>query len=558
MSSLNSAATRALLMEPDVLSDSGKIQSIWELFTKNVNYQNKDNDLLRVILRSLEKNVLHHLSLSDKDVEACAVQFRKMAHDICKETDHNVLTVFLLVLSEALREYAPLRDETVNNIEINMNESEAEVSTLAEMKIFAAMERHGFLDQTELESLFDDRNLALMEASKEIACCLGKDSLPTKGGDVDESQPFMLEDFIPMWKEVKLRLLHLVVFKTDCFPDTFDNIMKMINPRSDLDSNRFYRPGAYLTNLANAKVYHATAHAIGHLCNVDSTTALYMLRSLYEKITQLKQAFGDATSIVYSEAMILFMTMRFLSADRGDEDPGVILNLDEVRDKLSCLINMIDDNRTTTWFKNEAQYVGNKDLVDEYVGLALCPDTGHGYVCNGNDCPDDWEMFSVDDVNAALDNLQSEVEDILDDLKQICDDDGVLESLGVSDVALSSPKSRVEQAASGKRSTPIASLLECGELLHKELNQHLLDGNLESAANSVAREIALETLMAEQILYVEPTGANRLLPIRECLKRDVTTYRELLATVPGGVEKYKESAQSYVADFIRVGMTTQS
>ena len=78
MSSLNSEAMKALMMEEDVLSSSGTIQSIWGLYVKNVNFQNPENDILKVILKSLEFNVINHLSLSDEELESCVTSFVKM------------------------------------------------------------------------------------------------------------------------------------------------------------------------------------------------------------------------------------------------------------------------------------------------------------------------------------------------------------------------------------------------------------------------------------------------------------------------------------------------
>ena len=76
MSSLNKEALNELLLESaDILATDGKIQSIWKRFTENVSFENTENFVLRTILSSLEKNVISHLRLSDKECETCINKF---------------------------------------------------------------------------------------------------------------------------------------------------------------------------------------------------------------------------------------------------------------------------------------------------------------------------------------------------------------------------------------------------------------------------------------------------------------------------------------------------
>jgi hypothetical protein len=97
-------------------------------------------------------------------------------------------------------------------------------------------------------------------------------------------------------------------------------------------------------------------------------------------------------------------------------------------------------------------------------------------------------------------------------------------------------------------------LVQCGNEFHNALNRDLLDGDLESAANSIAREMAfVPNVLANFANGTQPEGA--LAVTLESMRRDIATYQGLLNQIPGGISKYESSAKSYVAEKLRANPT---
>ena len=553
MSSLNNEATKMLLVEEDVLSSSGKIQDIWKLYTSNVNFQNEDNDILRVILTSLESNVINHLQLSDDELESCIASFVNMVNDACTGMNQNELSIFLLVLAHALSDYATIKSDLLDNIEINMSESVSEVSQIDELKVMSAMERYGLLDSVSLQSLLDDRNLALTTACSEIRRRWGKDS-PSRdeGSDVTKNPPLSLKDFVPMVDEVYLKAREMFVWRsmvTDNFPTTVQAMQKLIAPRDDFDIRRFYQKGTYLVNLANLRILTATAQYVCSLFDLDTTTAIYTLSQMNDYINTIIKQVGQAPSLLFSQLLVTAMLMRYLIRDGSEESPDTKIAVDGLKDRLAKLVHLLD-GRADSFVLDEMTLFRNPHIVDKYVAFVAS-------VAPEEDAPAQCDNFTNGDLIAATEGLLSGLEEVQSAIMESSFSGTTLGELGLQGVLSSSVKPSVEQTPSWKNQAIAGIVVECGTFLHNELNRALLDGNLENAANVIAREIALEQEM-QKAVWLGATGeANELTHgVVESIRRDISTYSALAESVSGGVAKYAQSAEKYIAELLRTDVPT--
>ena len=197
MSLLNNGALNSLLLEQDILSVNGIIQSIWKDFTKNIDYRNTQNSISNFILKLLDDNVFSHLMLSDKSCINTIDKFSKSVSDINKKTNNSsVLTNFLLVVCQSLYEYSSIKDKSIGNITINMNES-TDVSIMDEIIIIDSFVKNGLINPVEIQDLLDSQYLDMVTTAKSCIGLCGKSELPlnTEGSDVQRTQPLSLKDF---------------------------------------------------------------------------------------------------------------------------------------------------------------------------------------------------------------------------------------------------------------------------------------------------------------------------------------------------------------------------
>jgi hypothetical protein len=192
-------------------------------------------------------------------------------------------------------------------------------------------------------------------------------------------------------------------------------------------------------------------------------------------------------------------------------------------------------------------------MVDEYVEFVSSASESIS-VPVMDKRPSDIFTLSDDSLNDALDELLFDLDGILSDVTAYCQRTDTKENVTGTLGALSSSaiKPRPEQVSESisliQQETGVITL--CAKEIHDELNQGLLNGDFESAANSIAREKALVSVI-ESVITDSRVPNDGLQTIKECIERDVTTYTGLLSTVPGGITKYEQSAQSYVTDLLK-------
>lgn len=561
MSSLNSEATKALLLEEDLLSSSGTIKRIWDLYIKNVNFQNRDNDILKVILKSLETNAINHLELSDDELESCVTSFTKMIDEVCGDMSQNELIVFLMVLAHALSEYTSIKSDTLDNIKINM-EDVSKISQVDEFKIMSAMERYGLLDSAELQSLIDDRNLAITTACTNIRHRWGKSSpSDNEGSDAKKNPLLSLKDFLPKLDEIFLKAREMFVWRSmvvDNFPDTVSAMRALIMPKEDFDGEWFYHQGTYFTNLTNLKILIATAQFICSILDLDTTTALYILSFVNNENAQIIDQIGQLQGILFSQLMVDAMTIRFLIKDKGEESPDTTIAVNKIKDRLCRLVHILED-RSESFVPDEVTLFRKSHVIEEYVSSITS-----AAVASEEASATDSD-FSEQEMNAAMDGLLSGVDNVRKAVMETMSCEGTAINVigeASSDALSSLVQPSVEQASEENvlSDDEAKAMAECGCELHKELNQALMDGNFENAANAIAKEIAFEQEMLKLKMVWRPAGVftEVIQPIMESVQLDVSTYSALLNRVPGGIAKYTQSASEYVTELLRTNAPTET
>mgnify|MGYP003571249328 CR=1 FL=1 len=577
MSLLNNEATKEVLLEQDILSTSGRIQSIWDTFTVNVNPYNEDNDLLQLIISSLRTKFINNLSYGyadSVDLEKLIGQFQDLVDDVCKNTDRNVLSVFLLALANALSKSISTKNQSSANIEINMTESCADISLPDTIKTVSLLERHGLLDSNQLQSLLDDRSLALTKACTELGQRL---DTPMKKDSGEDIPPLGLKDFILNFDEIMDDVKFLCNDGIDRFPSSISELGDFLTKSNELDETKLYHPKTYQSNVANSLIINATNNYLIDCFGMDTSTAMYALSSIDSKLKEIIDQVGQVSCLVYSQIIVKAILLKLIKEENVDlvsardvlsED---YLKYTHVVKRLeSQLKSLIDELDNSSVFVKTNLF--RKDQMDEYVNFVR---NSHSW--DAEDLAEPFNTvekmykkvhkdFHLDDgaMNVALDELISGLDDITSEIGKFYigeradwDEDYV----GISEALSSSLMESSEQATESQYQQNVNSRLcslvvESGASIHSELNHSLLDGDLENAANSIAREMALESFM-QNITVKDKATMAELQSIKESIERDVSTYTGMLNhSVPGGISKYEESATSYIDDVMKTNNLT--
>ena len=572
MSLLNSTAINEVILEQDILSTSGKVQSIWDMFKANVNTKNEDNDLLQLIVKSIGTKVIDKLDYRCEDVNLSGLvaSFQSLVDDVCKNTDENILSVFLLALANSLSKSFPTKNQSSANIEINMTESYADMSLSDQIKTVSLLERHGLLDSNQLQSLLDDRSLALTKACTELGQRLDTPIKLTGSGD--NTPPLGLKDFISNFDKIMEFTKNLYMNGVDQFSDIPQELgVFLAEAPEHYDERRLYHPKNYPSNVANSKFLNATnTYLMDVLDMEDASTMIYGLSSIDSKLQELSDQIGQKVAcLVYSQIIVKTLLLKIIKKEnadilRGGNSPtsaDYIKYTHAVERLVSQIEHLVNELDNSSVFVKTNLF--RKDQMDEYVDFVR---NSHSWDAEGltygfhTGKKTAEQEFHFDDMlmNMQLDGILSEFEDISNELAkyQLSESAEWEEDFVDTLEALSSPLKGSEQAIEElyqrmPDSRISALVVENGKSIHSELNQCLLDGNLEGAANSVAREMALEAVMDGIVVKDKATMAE-LQSVKESIRRDVSTYTNMLNhSVSGGISKYEESASSYIADVMK-------
>ena len=541
MSLLNNEAIKVILIEPDILSEEGKIQSVWDMFTSNVNYQKDANTILKVILKYTDGNVIKHLLFGDGDCLTRMTQYHKMVSDVKKlGVSTSNLTNFMYALDNSLSDYLSIKDNSETNIKINMDGNFDDPSYRDQTIILSAMVKNGIINSDEIQSLLDDQNIGLLTAANKCisVCSKGEPPLNDKGCGVQKAKELSLNDFGTRTEEIINCIKSLLNSDDDLFPNSPLDIGQMIFPIDEFDVHSIFRQGTYIPNLANYGIISASSQYIQDSFELDSDTAVYQLSSLMNQLRGFMNYFNKSVCLLLymvAGAMII----RYLKTKPSNDKLDVVSKIYTVKQNIANAYSMfikLDEAEPSKISDMVRIPEELKDFVKS-AGCELFVDS----------------LFSEDksnicsDVKAALDDILSSIEEV----KATLESDYGINVLYDTTVAASDTSSALsslmessgfEQALETYSQTSFArTVKEAATDFHNKLYSSLLERNFENAANQIALEVAL----LEQI-------DNRLInsldvkDVAESIQRDVLTYREKIDSSSTGVSNYLSSAKTYV------------
>ena len=528
---LNNEATKRLLLEDDILSERGKLQAIWEMFTANLEYENTPNSAIKFITQSLENNVFNHLSLSDKSCMETANKFVQFVSDVIgKDNGSNAYTNFLVATGKSLLEYTSIKCDTISNTKINIDDTTL-VSTKSESVIIEALMKNGLVDSTEIQSLLDDQYLDMVTtADKCIGLCRGELPLKDKSSDV-WNQPLSLKDFGTDVEFIIGNAYKLLQNEETYFPCSPNDVERLLINTDDISTRDIYRRGSYIQDLANQRILSSTAKHITNLQQVDCASKVYFLSLLIDQLGQLIKQLGTTSVLLISYITVLTSLVMTLQ-DAGESEE--ILKVKALLAKALQDFNNIDSSTS-----------------DKLLNLSSIPKELDEYTKIDIDIYDNIIDDTFNDIDAAMMDIFNELDEIQEELTEgynryisINVDSGDSE---ISGVLSSLQESGFEQTSQESHMMKNRKLIEsCMTEFHSELNKALLEDNMEIAANCIAKECALRDVILEgKISYCGSIEVNTS-PLFESLVRDIQTYSERINLKSSGIDGYADSAKVYV------------
>lgn len=549
-----------LLQENDILSSVDKLPNIWDSYVKSSLHIDKP---LNVILSSLKTNVIDRLSITNTDFENSSIRIKKFC-DYIGKTQKNNLGVFLSALSVAIEPYC---DKTqTGHIEIN-TESIGNISDHDKIKMISTMERFGILDSDQIQSLIDDRDSELATVCKNIkqdVQCWEPPSNKKQEETGNMVLPLRLKDFIPNLDEIETCVNQLLVEDQNAFPDSMSDMMKMISPSDNLDERRFYHPNCYLSNSANLKVITATIKYIGSTLELDTVTMVYALFFLNSKLKDILSIFGSIPCFVYAKLIVSAVLLKFLKAINTELIQGNngiltedyirnVAKMSQLEDSLKSILELIDNDELTDFDKGDLM----KDtIIKDYLDFieTSLPDSDDDFEESKKPQPsDDSFIIPIGELREDFQNILSELNDLHNEFGNTTK---TMDKLIQSDIAateslLEDIKVDIFSNGSGIKSRDYTSIIEVASTIHNELNQSLVNGDFENAASNLAKEIVIEMTITEALTH-DKSITETLQPVKNRITQDVLTYRRLLESqVSGGIDKFRDSAKSFIEEKLK-------
>lgn len=545
MSLLNDEAIKIVLVQSDILSEEGKIQSIWDMFTSNVKYQEDANTILKVILKYTDGNVIRHLLFGDEDCLTKINQYHNMVTDVKKlGVSTSNLTNFMYALDTSLSDYISIKDNSETNIQINMGGNFDDPSYRDQSLILSAMVKNGLIDSDEVQSLLDDQNIGLITAANScISTCRGGESPSTdRGRGIQRASELSLNDFGTRTEEIINCIKSLLESDVDLFPNSPSDLGQMIFPVDSFDVHSIFRQGTYVSNLASYGIMSASSQYIQDSFELDSDTAIYQLSSLMNRLKGFMNYFNKSVCLL-TYMVAGAMIIRYLKTKPSGNNPDAVSKIYTLKQNIANAYSMfmkLDETEPSKISDTVRIPEELKDFVKS-AGCELSVDS----------------LFSEDnsnicgDVKAALDDILSGIEEVRATLEEgygikVSDDTTVAASDTPSALSSLVESSGIEQAQETYSQTFARTVTEAATKFHSELNRSLLERNFENAANQIALEVAL----LEQI-------DNRLIDsldvksVAESLQRDISTYGEKINASSTGISSYRSSAKTYMESLIR-------
>ena len=547
MSLLNDEAVKVMIMQPDILSEEGKIQSIWDMFTANVNYQDDDNTNLKVILKYTDGNVIKHLLFGDEDCMTRINQYHNMILDVKKVgVSNNTLTNFMYALDSSLTDYISIKDNSSTNIKINMDDNFVDPSYKDQAIILSAMIKNNLIDSNEVQSLLDDRNLEMLTTANRCMSICSKGESPSndRSCGIQKAKELSLKDFGTNTEEIINCIKKLLNEDVDLFPNSPSDFSQMIFPIDNFDVSSIYRQGSYIPNLASYGILSASSQYIKNSFELDNDTAIYELSSLMNQLEGFMDKFSKSTCLIlYMVAGALII--RYLKTKTSDDDSEVVSKIYTLKRNINnAYSQFINLNET-----EPSKMSNTVRIPEELKDFVRSADCNMDMAVTRLFSEDNGDIYG--DVNAALDDILSGIEEVRTTLEEgygvkISTDDMIVAKPRVTG-ALSSltESSGIEQAPSNDIAVYEATISEAATKFHNELNSSLLERNFENAANQIALEVALlEQIDNRLIRSLEVTN------IAESLQRDISTYERKINSSSTGISSYRSSATTYVESLL--------
>lgn len=539
MSLLNSEAIKVILIEPDILAEQGKLQSIWDMFTSNINYKNNDNLLLKTIVNGMNDNVIKHLSLNDDKCLGTINQYHKMVGDIRKSNiSNNSLTNFMYVLDKSLNDYMTINDKNIYNIKFNMNDNLINPSYQEQSKILSTMLSRGLLSPVEVQDLIDDQNINMVTTAN---CCVnfcrtGDSPSPRdeQGCDVDTALQLSFEDFGTCVNELIDCIKSLIESDEDLFPKSPLDLKQMLFPIEKFDTQTLYRQKTYIPNIASYGILSTTLKYLEDSFELDNETVIYSLSFVMDSLKNIMNHFNKALCLLcYMVSGALMIRYLKKSSDNDSEIRKIKKN---IADAYSIFMNL-----TETEPSKISDMVRIPEELKNFVSM------NDDELLNGRLFNNETNSDLDSDIEVALNDILSDIEEIEATLeegygiswgKRIADSNVGCSSNDLSSlIQMSGVSSREETMAR----TFVKIISETSAQFHSDLNQSLLERNFECAANQIALEVALLEYIDNQSMC-----SPEVQKVTNSLKRDIMTYKDRVNSSSTGIDTYQDSARSYI------------
>lgn len=525
MSSLTNDSLNVLLYHEDLLSEKGKIQSIWSDF---VGGEQSPSPTMQLVLKATQDNIINNLQLENAEFATTIKRFNGLMTDIVNMgIDDTSYITFMRTLHQSLSDYISINDNNLTNSKINTSVDVFNGFCDDDPKILYALLKNSLIDPNEVQGLLDNQSLELSTfANGLIARCERDGSRENIGRGTTITSPLTLEDFGTDIVKILDWVKNFISEGEDLFPNSSSDVFKMIFPKDDFDSQVLYSQVNYIPNLANYGIISTTLKYIEDSYEVDDETAVFILSSLMEQLKCFIEKFDKTVCLIMYMATVMVLIERIIESD-GLNDINLTGSL---KKELVNAFSFYENGKTSeTSLSNMVRIPEElKDFVNK-SGCELFPEKSS----------DDGDTKT--NRVKALNDILSSIEEVDETMEYY----GIGDNSGVSVLESATVSSRQVEPVESKtqvKQTYAGVVEEVAKKFHSDLNQSLLEGNFESAANQIALEVAL----LEQLDDNQVDGSYTL----ESVKRDIATYKHSVDISSNGISSYMDSARTEVINLL--------
>lgn len=523
---LNKDAISILRNEPDVLSEPGKIQSIWHSFIKDVDFDSSEDISLKVILKEIDGKVIKNLLFGNDNLNETIQRYHDMIEDVHRVgVSESTLMEFYDTLDNSLVEYMSIRKNKITNNKFNVGDKLLDSYCPDESKILYAMLRNQLIDPNEVQGLLDNQSLELMTtANRFMSTYCGRESSSDGSYGIQKPSPLTIEDFGTDTTKLLSCVESLVTEDIDIFPTSAPEVSKLIFPKEEFDNQVLYSQGNYMSNVANYDILSATSRYVENSFQLDNETAIYSLSSVMNQLKGFINKFDKKICLMMYMVISAFIVRRL---EDNPETAGLNYAIKKELANAFSMYKLVESDKDSQL----PNLIRIPQELKDFVTTANCDQPVTRLSSNNDDFPEDLDI--------ALNDILSSIEELGATLEYY----GITDNSAKQEVSLESAdlsSLTVEQSDSKIRDlSPYVKLLEDNAMkFHSELNHSLLEGDFELAANQIALEIALLERLDDNQLAESATF--------ETLQRDIFTYEDRVNHSSLGISNYLDSARSTI------------